>query len=273
MRPIWSGILSFGLINIPIRVYSGTRVHEMDLDMLHKKDLARIRYAYICTAEEKEVPYKEIVKGYKADNGEYVVLEDEDFERARSKKTKAIEIEMFTYEREIDSIYFEKPYFLEPDKDAHKAYNLLREALSESEKVAIASFVLRNRKHMAVVKPYENALILNQLRFPSEIRDLADLNLTKAKVNEKEVSMAIKLIDQLTEPFDPSAYSDTYEAELKEIVQAKLKGKKTKKEAKTKPVEAIASEDILSKLKASLKQPSAHKPLKTRVKVKRTVKR
>src|SRR5262249_10175282 len=140
MRALWSGSLSFGLINIPVRIYSATEARALDFDMLHKKDLSPIRFARICKAEEKEVPWQEIVKGYEYQEGEYVVLDEEDFKRASVKKTKTIEIIDFVEEIEIDPVYYEKPYYLEPGKGADKAYVLLRESLKKSKKVAIARF-------------------------------------------------------------------------------------------------------------------------------------
>src|SRR5215211_1486354 len=142
MRALWTGSLSFGLINIPMKLYSATQEHGLNFDMLHKKDLSPIRYARICKADGKEIPYKDIVKGYEYQKGDYVVLVEEDFKRANIKKTKSIEMIEFTKESEINPLYYEKPYYLEPDKGADKAYVLLREALLKSKKVGIAKFVL-----------------------------------------------------------------------------------------------------------------------------------
>src|SRR6266540_2683989 len=170
MRAIWTGSIAFGLVNIPVKLYSAVNEHEIDLDMLDKETLAPIRYARISTASGKEIPWKEIVKGYKYDSEHYVVITDEDFKKVNVRKSKAIDIIDFVKEDEIPSIYFERPYYLEPDKGAAKAYALLREALSKSGKVGIAQFVLRNKQHLALIKPYERIIVLNQIRFAHELR-------------------------------------------------------------------------------------------------------
>jgi DNA end-binding protein Ku len=257
MRPIWSGALSFGLINIPVNLYSATEDHEISFDLLHKKDLSPIRYAKICKGEEKEVPYKDIVKGYKYKEDSYVILTDEDFKKISLQRTKTIEIQFFTDEEEIDSIFYEKPYFLEPSKGASKAYMILREALKKSGKVAVATFILRNREHMAVIKPYEDIIILNQMRYLTEIREVSRLELpAMQKNNVKEVDMAIKLIDQLTHHFNPKKFKDHYVEDLKEMIENKLKGKKLPK--KTHEPKITHVEDLMSKLKESLEKTRSH---------------
>ncbi len=251
MRAIWTGALSFGLVNIPIRLYSATGGEKLDFDMLHKKDLSPIRYARICREDGKEVPYEDIVKGYEYQKGSYVVLTPEDFQKANVEKTKAIEIQEFVKEQEIDPMYFEKPYYLEPEKGSDKAYALLREALKKSKKIGIAKFVLRNREHLSAVKPAGNVIVLEQLRFAEEIRDPQDLNLPEAKkATAKEVEIALALIDQLTEKFKPEEFKDTYTDELKRVIAAKSKGKTIKAKGKEpKPTEVS---DIMAMLKKSL---------------------
>ena len=252
MRPMWSGALSFGLINIPIKVMNATQEHPLSFDMLHNKDLSPIRFARICKEDGKEIPYEEIVKGYEYQKGEYIVIEDEDFQKANPKRVKTIDIQEFVYEQEIDSIYFTKPYYLEPDKGAAKAYNLLCEALTKSKKVGIAKFIFRNKEHLGVIKPMKNILVLNQLRFASEVRAIKDLEIPETESNKKEVEMALKLIEQLTNPFNPEQYTDTYTEEMLHIIDQKVKGIKPskKKEASEKPSKV---HDIMSLLKASLK--------------------
>lgn len=252
MRALWNGALSFGLINIPIRLYSAAEERGLNFDMLHKKDLSPIRYARICKADGKEIPYSDIVKGYKYEDGDYVVLVDEDFKRADVKKTKSIEIFDFVEEKEIDSIYYEKPYYLEPGKGADKAYVLLRESLKKSKKVGLAKFVFHMREHIAIIRPYGNMIILEQLRYQSEIRDPSDLHIPeKAEASSREITMAIKLIEQLTAHFKPKSYHDTYTEELKKVIEEKAKGKKHHvkkgKEPKITPVK-----DIMHLLKESL---------------------
>ncbi|HVE80972.1 MAG TPA: Ku protein [Candidatus Dormibacteraeota bacterium] len=252
MRALWTGSISFGLINIPVRLYSGSEHNEgLDLTMLHKKDLSPIRYARICRRDGKEIPYDQIVKGYEYKDGDYIVLTDEDFKRANARKTKTIDIAEFVLEGEIDSRYYEKPYYLEPQKGADKSYALLRDALNKSGKIAIAKFVLRNREHLGALKPVGRALVLNQMRFPTEIRSPAKLDLPAgSKAGQKEIKMAMALIEQLTEPFIPEDFHDTYIEELQEAIEKKAKGKPApKKGAEPEPTKVG---DLMSALKASL---------------------
>lgn len=251
MRALWTGALSFGLINIPMRLYSATQEHTLNFDMLHKKDLSPIRYARICKADGKEIPYEDIVKGYQYQKGDYVVLVDEDFKRANLKKTKTIDMANFIDEKEIDPIYYEKPYFLEPGKGAEKAYVLLREVLKKSKKVGLAHFVLHHREHMAIIKPHGQLLILNQLRYQSELKKPAQLNIPEsAKTSPSEVKMALQLIDQMTDHFHPEEYHDTYIEELQEIIAEKAKGKKPRTKGKEPKITDV--KDIMRMLKESL---------------------
>src|ERR1700730_13992402 len=184
MKPIWKGAIAFGLVNIPIRLYSGTETNELKTHLLWKKDHSRIRYQRIAESTGKEVPFDQIVKGYEVEDGQYVILTDEELKEAAPEKSSTIDIQEFVNEDEISSLYFEKPYYLEPDKGAAKAYALLREALARSGKVGVAQFVLRNRESLCVLKAQGNALTLNPLRFASEIRSADELRLP---VNEKLV--------------------------------------------------------------------------------------
>lgn len=253
MRSIWSGAISFGLVNIPVKLYSATGENKLDFDMLHEEDLSPIRYARVCRADGKEIPYQEIVKGYEYAKGDYVVLTDEDFKKANARKTKTIDIVDFVKEDEINVVYFEKPYFLEPSKGAEKAYALLREALKKSKKTAIAKFVLRNREHLAAVKPEENVLILDQMRFQTELRSPNELNLPKVDIAERrEIDMALALIDQLSEPFKPEDYKDTYTAELRRVIDEKSKGK-TPSQKEEEPVPTRVP-DLMEVLRASLER-------------------
>lgn len=254
MRAIWTGSLSFGLINVPVKLYSGSESRGgIELNMLHKKDLSPIRYAKFCRKENKEITFGEVVKGYEYEPGEFIVLEDEDLEKANAEKTSTIEIAQFSDEDEIDIRYFEKPYYLEPMKGAEKTYALLQQALKKSGKIAIARFVLRNREHLAAVKPVGPALVLNQMRFPEEIRSPGGLKLPDAKaadVKKAELDMALKLISQLTDQFIPEDFHDTYTAELEKVIAEKVKGRKPKKRGK-QPA-ATETTDLMAALKASL---------------------
>ena len=261
MRAIWSGSLSFGLINIPVKVYSASEPRGINLDMLDKRSLQPIGYSRVIKGTDKTVKYEDIVRGFEYKKGSYVVLDPEDFKRASPKKTGTIDIQSFVDETEIDSKLYEKPYYLEPDSKATKAYALLREALLKSGRVAVATFVLREREHVAVVKPDGNALVLNQLRFAEDIRSSADLKIPgKSDIKEREVDMAIKLIDQLTEEFKPQEYKDTYTADLMEMIKAKSKGKKIKAEPVYEEEPSDNKDDLFEILQASLRSGLRSRP-------------
>ncbi len=252
MRAIWSGAISFGLVNIPVKLYSGTSAeHALDLDMLSKKDLAPIRYARISTATNKEVEWKDIVKGYEVEKGKYVVINDEDFKKASPEKTNTIEIVQFVDEKEIDSIYYEKPYYLVPDKGAAKPYTLLMKALEKAKRVAVATCVIRNREHIFSLKPMAGeVLMLEQLRYADQINAIPEIKNGNAKVTQQEINLALKLIDQLTEKFKPESFKDTYTDTMKKLIEAKAKGKKIS--APTVEKKTAAVKDLMSVLKESL---------------------
>src|SRR5882757_1095147 len=253
MRSIWKGSIGFGLVNIPIKLYSATQSSNLDLDMLDKKDLSNIRFMRVNEKTGKEVPWKSIVKGYKMPNDKYVVLEDGDFEKANAVKTKTIEISDFVLEKEIDSIYFETPYYLAPEKSGTRAYVLLREALQKTGKAAIATFVMRNKEILAVLRATDNTIILNRLRFAEEIRDTKELAIpAKAEVKPAELKMAVSLIDQLSGKFNVSKYKDTYTAELLKLIKAKAKSKTGKVPVTHMKVVHSKTKDLMEQLKASL---------------------
>mgnify|MGYP001221684704 CR=1 FL=1 len=250
MRPIWTGSISFGLINIPVILFSAVQESSLDLDMLDSKDHANIKFKRVNENTGKEVPFEKIVKGYKLESG-YVILEAEDFEAADAVKTKMIEIINFVEEKEIDSLYYEQPYYLEPDKAAMKAYALLRDSLKSSGKVGVTTFVLRNKEGLAILKPYKNVIVLNRIRFSQEIKAPSELKLPAiSKTKTKEMDMANKLIDQLTEKFNIEKYKDTYTVKLLKRIKEKSKGKKITV-SKLKVVHK-QSDDLMDMLKASL---------------------
>ena len=250
MRAIWTGAIGFGLVNIPVRIFSATKDSELNLDMLDKKDHARIRFKRVNEVTGKEVAWENIVKGYDYD-GKYIVLTDEDFEKASPEKSKIIDIAEFVEEKEIESIFYETPYFLEPQKSGEKAYALLREALKKTGKVAVGSFVMRSKESLCVLKPIDNAIILNKIRFSQEIRDINDLNIPgKSTIKPGELQMATALINQLSARFDISKYKDSYSDALLKLINAKAKGKKVG--APHLRVVHSKAKDLMSQLKASL---------------------
>jgi DNA end-binding protein Ku len=255
MRPLWTGSISFGLVNIPVRLFSGVNPREgIDLDMLHKEDHAPIRYARICRKDGEEVPWDDIVKGYEYREGDYIVLSKKELDSIDAKKTQTIDIQQFVDESDIDIRYFEKPYYLEVVKGGEKAYALLRAALQKSGKLALAKFVMHEREHIALIKPVGRALVLEQMRFATDLREPGELHLpTDKELTDKEVDMALKLVKQETKPFIPEDLHDTYTEELEELIKDKTKGKKTKPVKRAAP-EKTSAHDLMSALKASLKE-------------------
>ena len=250
MRAIWTGAIGFGLVNIPVRIFSATQDSNLDLDMLDKKDHAKIRFKRVNEDSGREVTWENIVKAYDY-NGKYVVLDDEDFQKASPEKSKIIEILQFVKETEIESIFYETPYFLEPQKSGVKAYALLREALKKAGKVGLGNFVMRTKESLCVLKPMENAIVLQGIRFAQEIRKMNELDIPgKANISASELKMALALIDQLTGKFDIAKYKDTYSAELMKLIQAKAKGKTLK----PSPLRIVHSKsnDLMDQLKESL---------------------
>jgi DNA end-binding protein Ku len=250
MRPLWTGAIGFGLVNIPVKLYSATESSSLSLDMLDKKDHSNIKYQRINAKTGKEVKWENIVKGYPL-GSKYVVLDDKDFEKANAIKTKLIEISDFVMEEEIDSMYYETPYYLAPDKSGERPYALLREALLKTKKAGIASFVMRNKEILAILRASGDAIVLNRIRFEEEIRDTKELDLpSKTVVKPAELKMAVALVDQLSAKFDISKYKDTYTESLLNIIKAKSKGKKI--EVPTLKVVHSKTEDLMEQLKASI---------------------
>ncbi|HYH75282.1 MAG TPA: Ku protein [Candidatus Saccharimonadales bacterium] len=253
MRPIWNGSISFGLVNIPVRLFSAVETRDgINFTMLHKKDTSPIRYARICREEGKEVDWNDIVKGYEHEEGKYVIFTSEQLDELAADKSSTIDIQQFVKADEIDIRYFDKPYYLEAVKGGEKAYALLRKALHQTDMLAVCKYVMHEREHLAVINPVGRLLVLTQMRFPSDIRSGDSLTKpTDKEVTDREVEVAIKLIKQGTKPFIPEDFHDTYTEELEERIKAKLKGKKTAAPKKSREPQATA-DDLMSALKASL---------------------
>jgi DNA end-binding protein Ku len=253
MKALWTGAIGFGLVNIPVKLYSGSQSSSLDLDLIDKKDHAHIHYQRINEDTGKVIDWKNIVKGYKTNKG-YVVLTDADFAKASPEKTKTVAIDAFIDESEIESVYYEVPYFLEPTKGGERAYVLMRDALKKSKKVGVGSFVLRSKEHLCVIKPYQNILLLEKIRFAEEVRKTTELKIPKSKPKAGELNMALKLIDQQSTSFDIKQYKDTYTAALMKFIKTKAKGGEVK-EPKLK-VTHRKTNDIMSLLKESIQKAS-----------------
>lgn len=223
MRAIWKGAISFSLINIPISLYPATRREELKFHLLRKSDLSPIKYQRVAEVDGKEVPWDQIVKGYEHEKGQFVVLEEEDFRQADVKATQTVEIVQFVSLKEIDPMFFDKPYYLEPDKRGAKAYALLRDALSKTGKVGIAKVVIKTRQHVAALKPEENALVLELMHFAEELVEPGTLQLpANVEVAGRELDMATELITRMSDRWDPEKFTDEYRHALLQLIEKKI---------------------------------------------------
>lgn len=251
-RPTWTGMISFGLVNVPVNLYTAVKPEIHAMNYLRKDDLCPISYKKVCRLTGEEVPFKDIVKGYEYREGDFVVLSDSDFEKADVKRSSSIEVEVFVDEKDVDPKYLEKPYYLEPQKKAHKPYALFREAMARSQKVAIGTFVLRDREHLVMLKSEGKVILLTLLRFAATLRDPGELDLPeKADVPKNQMDLALELIKKFEGSFKPESFKDTYAARLRAIIAAKAKGK-TVHVPEAEAPRATEVEDIMAKLKESL---------------------
>jgi DNA end-binding protein Ku len=257
-RAIWSGTISFGLVNIPVRMYSAIDEQKLHFHFLHKKDDSPIGYDKVCKKEEKPVPDREIGKAFEVSKGEYVYLDDEDFEAARVEGYKTMEISDFVPHEEIDPIYFEKTFYLGPQEGAEKVYTLLVKAMEKSELAALGTYIMRDREHLGCLRVRDGALTLEKMFFANEIRDIKEIKPKKATVAKAELEMAEELIDRFTGHFKPEKYKDTYTAALKKVIKAKQQGK----EVHVAPAvdEDEEAPDLMEALRASIDATSKKRP-------------
>jgi DNA end-binding protein Ku len=253
MRAIWNGSIGFGLVNIPIKLYSASESSTLDLDMLDKKDLSNIKFKRVNEKTGKEVVWENIVKGYKIED-KYIVLEDEDFEAVSPEKSKILSIAQFVKKDDIDPALFETPYFLEPQKNGEAAYKLLLKALIKTKMAGIGTFILREREILCLIRPFDDKILMvNRMRYPEEMRSYEELKVPRTNPKPAELKMAEELIKSLQKPFDPKDYKDTYNAGLLKIIKQKAKGKKVKIAATKEEPEGKTS-DLMAMLKASLEK-------------------
>jgi DNA end-binding protein Ku len=232
---IWTGSINFGLVTIPVKLQTAIRTNDLRFNFLHKTDEGRINNVRRCSIDGEDVPYSEIVRGYEYEKGQYVILSDEDFDRVNPEATQSVDIVQFVELSEINPMFYDKPYYLEPDKRGRHAYALLREALKAENKVGIAKVVIRSREHLAALKPNGDALVLELMHFADEIVDQASLELPAGeKPLENEMKVAKMLIETMSEPFDAEKFKDTYREEVLAMIDARVAGKEIPK-AKSKP--------------------------------------
>ncbi|MBL9168399.1 MAG: Ku protein [Verrucomicrobiales bacterium] len=223
MRPIWKGTISFGLVSIPVSLYPATRREELKFRLLRGSDLSPVNYKRVAEADGKEVPWDQIVKGYQYEKDKYVVLKEEDFARVDVEATQTVEIIQFVTLDEVDPLLFYKPYFMEAEKGGEKAYVLLRQALSDAGKIGIAKVVIKTRQHLAALKPQARGIMLELMRFPAELLDASSFKTPKdQKVSTAEQTMAKKLVESMTQEWDPTAVEDDYHVLLEKVIEEKI---------------------------------------------------
>ena len=248
-RALWSGAIVFGLVNVPVRMYSAIEEHKLRFHYVHRKDDSPIGYLKVCKQEGKPVPDKEIVKAFEYAKGKYVYLEDEDFEAAQVEGTKTIDVSDFVPYADIDPIYFAKTYYVGPQDGAEKVYALFVRAMEDSELAAIAKFVMRDRQYLGALRVREGAITLEQLHFADEIRPVDDIRPSGMRVAKAELEMAKQLIESFAGKWKPDRYEDTYTDALRKVVNAKRKGKEVHRAPET---EAEEPTDLMAALKASI---------------------
>ena len=263
MASIWTGALTFGLVNIPVSLASAVRAAEKtSFRQLHKEDLTPIKYERVCPTDGEVVPWNEIVKGYEYAKGKYVVVTPEELAKVKTPSSKAVEMMDFVKSDEIDPRYFDTPYYLVPQKGGEKPYALLREALSSTGMVGIGKLTLRQKEHLVAVRPIGDALVLELMRFENELVEPEELRFPdtgQQNVRPQELEMAEQLIGNLAESFDPSKYHDEYEEKLKALLKAKLKGKKLPDDESDEKPEKTKVIDLVARLQESLASTSAKK--------------
>jgi DNA end-binding protein Ku len=249
-RAIWSGAISFGLVTIPIRMLRAVEPHDLHFHYVHEPDGSRIGYEKICKAEGQPVPDDEIVKAFEWEKGEYVYLTDEDFEAAKVDGLRTMDIDVFVEATEIDPIYFEQTYYLEPQEGGEKVYALFARALEDSGLAGLTKFVMRDREHLGCLRMFDGVITLERMNFPDEIRPTKGIPPQRVKVDKRELDLATELIERFRGDFDPKRYKDTYRDTLCEIIEAKRRGEEVhvapEEEAPEEPV------DLMDALRASI---------------------
>jgi DNA end-binding protein Ku len=249
-RAIWTGSISFGLVNVPVRMYSAIDERDVRFHLLHEKDDSRIGYDKVCKKEGKPIPDDEIVKGYEVSEGKYVYLTDEDLEAAAGESYRSIDIQDFVDADEVDPIYFERSSYLGPAEGAEKPYALLVRAMEESGLVGIVTYVMRDKQQLGCVRVRDGMIVLEKMFFADEIRPTKGIRPRKATVPKQELEMALDLIDRFRGPFEPEKYEDTYREALLEVIDRKRKGKDVHAEAE--PERGDEPADLLEALRESV---------------------
>jgi DNA end-binding protein Ku len=252
-RSMWKGSIAFGLVNIPVELYSAVRDHRPKFRLLHAKDEAPVRYERVCQTEGTPVAWEDLVKGFEYAKGHFVVLTKDDFKTAAVEKTKTIDILDFVDPKEVDERYFETPYYLQAGKGADRAYALLREAIRDSGRIGVAKIILRETQHLAALEAIGDALVLTMMRFSDELADLKDFFFPKkGEIRGAELKMARQLVDSLASEWDPEKYTDEYRDNLMRLINAKVKGRTPKLQEMQSTPQGAEVVDLMARLRASL---------------------
>lgn len=259
MRTLWKGAVSFGLVNIPIKMYVATEKKDIKFNYLHKVCMTPIQYKKYCPHCNQEIESSDIVRGYEYQSGNYVIINEEDLDRIPLETTKTIDILDFVSLDQVDPIYFDKTYYLEPSAGGEKAYTLLIEAMKATNKIAIAKVLIRSKQSLAALRPRDNILIMETIFYPDEIRSPASLatGVEKEKLHDNEIKMAVSLIENLSTDFDPAKYEDEYRKALWEIIEAKIVGKEVTSPAPSAQPDNVV--DLMEALKESVRLAEANK--------------
>jgi DNA end-binding protein Ku len=248
-RAIWNGTISFGMVSIPVRLYTATQSHDVHFHLLHKADGVRLQNVRWCPKDEEAVPWDEVVRGFEYAKGQYVPISEEDLEHLPVKTIHTVDISDFVKLEEVDPIYFDKAYYLAPEEAGVKAFALLRQALEQTGRAAVAKVAIRDKESLCLVRPYQDVLTMETMLYANEIRSTKDIAVDGAAVSPKELQMAVSLIENLSDSFDPRRYHDEYQAALKQLIDAKVEGA---------PLPALPSEhgekvvDLMEALRASV---------------------
>jgi DNA end-binding protein Ku len=270
-RGLWKGAISFGLVNVPVELHSAQKKSsELDMTMLDKRDLSPVGYKRVNKATGKEVPWDEVVKGFEYKDDKYVVLSEEDFRRANPEASKTVDIQAFVELSSIQPQYFDTPYYLVPGKRGEKAYALLRETLKKAGKAGIATVVIRTKQYLAALIAQDQILVLDTLRYADELKDVSELKIPEAKVTAKELDMAMRLVEDMSDEWKPEKYKDTYRHDLMKRIEEKVKAGETEEitepEKERRPEKGAEVIDLMQLLKKSVekKQPKTKRAPKRR---------
>jgi DNA end-binding protein Ku len=258
---VWKGYISFGLVSFPVRLFSAARAETVHFHMLHKTDLSRVKEVWYCAEENKPIERSEIVKGYDTDDGDYVVVEDEELKKIAPPTASTMDILQFVGSDEVDPIFFESSYYVSPEEKTAKPYSLFLAALTKTKQDAIAKIAMHNREHIVLIRPSEDGLLLHTLYYPNELHKANKSEAPKASYSAKELELATSLIGRLAAPFKPAQFHDTYRENVEQLIEKKSKGQKITPVRQPRKAPVV---DLMEALQRSLKSAGAAKPARDR---------